>query len=219
MSSSRSVIFLLSPANLAGIRARFILGPKAGCDLARRLRQSGVPLGELFSFVSNLYFRGKLAYARTFSLPPQSIPGSFIITATGALLSPETVVSLDVIREMAAGDIDARNQRYRVALDRSCRDLSEITGASCNMVLLGSLATPKYTEPLLEVFGERLLFPGEFAGRGNMSRGGLLLRCVATGQELTYIPVLSANRDGPKPAKLPPARPVRNNSRRAECHD
>ena len=70
------------------------------------------------------------------------------------------------------------------------------------IVLLGSIATPKYVDPLLEIFGERLLFPAEFAGRGDMSRGGLMLRCVSAGVQLTYVPLASATRHGPKPPKI-----------------
>jgi hypothetical protein len=61
-------------------------------------------------------------------------------------------------------------------------------------VLLGSVATGKYTEPLLEVFGERLLIPKDFVGLGDMSRGSLLLRAVREDEELTYARL--ANADG-----------------------
>ena len=71
------------------------------------------------------------------------------------------------------------------------------------VVLLGSIATSKYVEPLLEVFGDRLLFPAEFVGRGDMSRGGLMLRSARAGAELTYVPVAGATRRGPRPARLP----------------
>ena len=57
-------IFLLSPANIAGIRAGQIMSGHARSDLAIRLRDGGAPLGEVFSFISGLYFCGKLAYAR-----------------------------------------------------------------------------------------------------------------------------------------------------------
>ena len=64
-------IFLLSPANCGGIRAKIVASPAATFDLATRLRSpAGAPLGEVFSFVSGLYFRGKLAYARRFARPP-----------------------------------------------------------------------------------------------------------------------------------------------------
>jgi hypothetical protein len=69
--------------------------------------------------------------------------------------------------------------------------------------LLGSIATPKYLEPMVGVFGDRLLFPQEFIGRGDMSRGGLLLRQVRAGEELTYVPLGGLTHHGPRPPKLP----------------
>jgi hypothetical protein len=197
-------IFLLSPANLAGIRAGYVLGAEGKSDLACRLRNGGVPLGELFAFISGLYFRGKLAYARAFSHPPLDVPGSFVITTTGGLLAPETVMSLERLREFAGNDINAGDQRYRAPLERDCRDLAEKLGDSGEVILLGSVATPKYIEPLLHVFRERLLFPAEFVGRGDMSRGGIMLRSVEAGKELSYIPVLNAVLRGQRPPKLEP---------------
>jgi hypothetical protein len=61
----------------------------------------------------------------------------------------------------------------------------------------------KYLAPMVGVFGERLLFPVEFVGRGDMSRGGLMLRCARAGTELTYAPVGSVTRHGPRPPRLP----------------
>jgi len=198
-------IFLLSPANLAGIRAGYVLKAGAASDLACRLRQNGVTLGELFTFVSGLYFRGKLAYARAFSTPPFDVSGSFVITASAGLLAPETVVTLERLREMAANDIDAGDPRYRAPLERDCHLLLERLGGACDIVLLGSIATSKYVEPLLQIFQDRLLFPMEFVGRGDMSRGGLMLRSVEAGKELKYAPVLNAIRRGHKPPKLVPS--------------
>jgi len=94
--------------------------------------------------------------------------------------------------------------RYRSPLDRDCRALAEKLQDSCDIILLGSIATPKYVEPLFRIFRERLLFPAEFVGRGDMSRGGLMLRSVEAGTELVYIPVLHGMRRGPKPPKLAP---------------
>jgi hypothetical protein len=197
-------IFFLSPANLAGIRAGYVLNPNGESDLACRLRRNGVMLGELFSFISGLYFRAKLAYARAFSTPPVDGAGSFVITANEGLLPPETVVTRDRLRDWAANDIDAADRRYRAPLDRDCHLLLERFGNTCDVVLLGSIATPKYVEPLLQIFGERLVFPAAFVGRGDMSRGGLMLRSVEAGAELSYTPVLNATRYGPRPPKLPP---------------
>jgi len=203
--SRKHRIFLLSPANLAGIRAKYVLSAKADSELAHKLRRGVVTLGELFSFVSGLYFRGKLAYARGFSAPPIDVSGSFVITATAGLLAPDTVVTLDQLREWAGNDIDAREQKYRTALDRDCALLLEKLADSCDIVLLGSVATSKYVEPLLQVFGERLLFPAEFVGRGDMSRGGLMLRSVDAGEELAYAPVLNATLRGKRPPQLMPS--------------
>lgn len=202
---SRNRIFLLSPANLGGIRAGYVLNPSAEFELACRLRREGLPLGELFSFISGLYFRGKLAYARAFATAPTGLPGALVITASSGLVRPDTIVKIDQLREWAGNDIDASDRQYRAALDRDCGLLFERFGNSYDVVLLGSIATSKYVDPLLAVFGEQLLFPTDFVGRGDMSRGGLMLRSVEAGQELTYTPVLNAIRHGKRPAKLIPS--------------
>src|SRR5438309_1908838 len=173
-SASRR-IFLLSPANIAGIRGGRLMCDSAESELSSRLRGAGAPLGEVFSFISALYFRGKLAYARRFANAPPTIDGAFVITACGGLITPETMVTRERLREISANNIDLMNHRYRSLLDRDSQALSELAGSDCQIVLLGSVATPKYAEPLLRIFGERLLFPAEFVGRGNMSRGSPFL--------------------------------------------
>jgi hypothetical protein len=200
-----SRIFLLSPANVAGIRAGLVMDEQRDSEMARRLRQDGVSLGELFSFMSGLYFRGKLAYARAFAAAPPDLDGALVITARGGLVPADTLVTLDRLREITAGSIDPSDDRYRKPLDRDAQLLSEAAGTHCEIVLLGSIATPKYIDPLLDVFGGRLVFPAEFVGRGDMSRGGLMLRCVQSGEQLTYIHALEAMRHGCKPPKLKPA--------------
>jgi hypothetical protein len=200
--SNPSRIFLLSPANTTGIRAGRVMSNSAQLELQRRLRKEGVPLGEVFSFISGLYFRGKLAYANSFATPPRNLPGAYVITACAGLITPDTSVTLEQLREICAGDVDAGNVRYRRPLDRDLRILSETAGLYSQFVLLGSIATPKYIAPLLEILGERLFFPAEFIGRGDMSRGGLLLRCASAGTQLTYIPVATAALHGPRPPKL-----------------
>jgi len=104
--------------------------------------------------------------------------------------------------QICAGEVDITNDKYRGPLDRDANELSDRVGTDCQIVLLGSIATPKYVQPLLDVFGERLLFPAEFVGRGDMSRGGLMLRCVSSGVELAYIRLAGATRHGAKPPKL-----------------
>ena len=140
--------------------------PEAGFDLAVRLRGPGAPLGDAYAFISGLYFRGKLAYSLAFAAPPPDVPGALVIASGMGLVPPETVVTLDLLSRIASVPIDAADPRYREPLVRDSQALIERAGPCCDFVLLGSVATPKYLEPLVAVFGERLLFPEEFAGRG-----------------------------------------------------
>lgn len=196
-------VFLLSPANASGKRAQLLLREAATLELAERLRNGALALGEAFSFISGLYFRGKLAYASAFAAPPHRAPGVLVITACGGLMSPAAIVSRSELCDISAAPVEASEPRYRVPLERDARRLYEQISEDCEVVLLGSVATPKYVEPLLAIFGERLVFPAEFAGRGDMSRGGLMLRCVRQGVELNYVPIITAERHGRRPAKLP----------------
>src|SRR6185369_11016919 len=93
---------------------------------------------------------------------------------------------------------------------RDARLLEQNAGPACQYLLLGSIATEKYAEPLINVFGDRLLFPVEFVGRGDMSRGGLMLRRAGSGEPLSYVSLRGAVRRGRRPAKLNP--PVKSYS-------
>jgi hypothetical protein len=201
----RDRIFILSPASSAGRRARIVMRDEATFDLARRLRSpAGAPLGEVFSFLSGLYFRGKLAYAAAFARPPAGLPaGVFVVTPCQGLVPPEQHVDLERLRRFAEVPIAASEPRYRAPLVRDLTWLAE-RAPEAEVVLLGSIATDKYLEPLGAVLGDRVLLPADFAGRGDMSRGGLLLRCVEEGRELTYVPVAGAVRHGPRPQRLEP---------------
>jgi hypothetical protein len=99
-------------------------------------------------------------------------------------------------------DIDAANTRYRRPLEQSARAVAALLAPDDAVTLLGSIASDKYVDVLLGVFGERLTFPADFVGRGDMSRGGLLLRCVRAGRELDYVPVAGAIRHGVRPPRL-----------------
>src|SRR5581483_4589007 len=119
---------------------------------------------EFFAFVSALYFRGKLAYARRLARPPEADnpvvgAGIHIITPNAGLRSPDTPVTPAAVRGFARGEIDADNRRYRAPLESSARTLRAEIGADCEVVLLGSVASPKYVSVLTEIFGQRLLFP------------------------------------------------------------
>jgi len=197
-------VFLLSPADCSGKRARLLQNPDATHDLARRmLGPTGVELGEAFSFVSSLYFRGKLAYARAFARPPRGASGVYVITPCDGLRPPDSPLRADDLRRYAAVDIDLDEERYRAPLLRDLQALAP-AWAETEIVLLGSIASAKYVELLTSVLGGRLSFPSDFVGRGDMSRGGLLLRCALEGRELPYVALLGAERRGPRPARLPP---------------
>jgi hypothetical protein len=207
-------VFLLSPANCGGLRAKMMLSPNARFHLAQQLQSgAGAPLGEVFSFVSGLYFRGKLAYARRFARPPDptdpvAAGGVLVITTNAGLRAADTSVTLESFRAFALGDIDLRNASYRGPLEQSARALREAIGPECEVVLLGSVASGKYVDLLLPIFGDRLMFPVHFVGRGDMSRGGLLLRHAREATELDYdILHVDAPRHGPRPPRLPTQRP------------
>ena len=184
-------IFLLSPAHSGGKRAAMLTRPEATFELARQVRIGAASLGEVFAFCSGLYFRGKLAYASHFAEPPEGISGAQIITPSRGLVAAETLVGLRDLFEFAEIPVHPKELRFTDPLKRSVQAMSAL--ASSEVILLGSVATGKYTETLLPILGQRLLFPADFAGRGDMSRGALLLRSVATGRELRYIPVIGGN--------------------------
>jgi hypothetical protein len=197
--------FLLSPAYAGGRRAQMLLNGRATFALARHLQEGEpVSLGEVFTFLSGLYFRGKLAYANAFACP--DVSRVLVITPTRGLVPAATLVTLSDLREFAEVDIEEGDPRYRKPMERDLRRLVRELTPQCEVVLLGSVATGKYVGVLLEILRERIRFPGDFVGRGDMSRGGLLLRCAADRTELAYIPVQGAVRKGKRPPKLEPRR-------------
>ena len=193
-SPSPKRVFLLSPADMKGVRGRQLLNPNSEFELAQRLQAGQATLGECFSFISSLYFRGKLAYAETFATPPEPLSKSYVITGSLGLLTPQTKVDLAVLRELSESKIDADEPAYRIRLERDAIVLSEALGERGQVVLLGSIATDKYVVPLSGIFGNRLLFPLTFVGRGDMSRGGLLLRSAREHTELRYARVAERTR-------------------------
>ena len=199
-------IFLLSPARCDGERAKLILNPRGDFPLARALREpGGVEIGEVFSFLSGLYFRGKLAYARAFARAPEAHAGTLVITTERGLVPPTTHITRDDLCAFAEVDIGGGDERYLGPLRRDVHQLATAL-PDAQVVLLGSIATGKYVDTLVDALGERVVFPSEFVGRGDMSRGGLLLRQVREGRELDYIPVAGAVRHGARPPKLAPLR-------------
>jgi hypothetical protein len=200
-------VFLLSPASVSGARGRALLAGRSASDVAGRLRVGGAPLGDVYTFLSGLYFRGKLAYARRFARPPERGVhrlggGVLVITPSRGLLPADRPVAITDLLDFADVDVRADNPRYRGPLEASLRELDRALDARTAVVLLGSIASDKYVGVIDAVLGARLRFPAAFVGRGDMSRGGLLLRAVAAGVELEYVPVAGAIRHGPRPARL-----------------
>ena len=151
-------IFLLSPASCSGKRAGLVFNPKARFEVAQRLRSpEGAPVGDVFTFLSGLYFRGKLAYARRYARPPEGTPGVLIITAGAGLVEAEEPVTLRHLERFARVPIDAGEQRYRRPLARRAQP----GGARGRM--RGRAARLDRERQVRghpgKIFGERLLFP------------------------------------------------------------
>jgi hypothetical protein len=142
-ASATPRVFLLSPAHAGGRRAALLLRAGATFDLARRLQTTGIPLGEAFSFMSSLYFRGKLAYAETFANPPPGVASCFVITPRRGLVEPTAIVGREDLCTITNGRVDMMEPEYRDPLDRDLACLSEQIGAHVRVVLLGSIATPQ----------------------------------------------------------------------------
>jgi hypothetical protein len=193
-------IFLLSPAKAMGARAQLLVRPQANFELARRVQIGDASLGEIFAFCSGLYFRGKLAYATRFARVPDSMSGAQVITPSRGLVPAGTPIGMKELQEFSNVPVDAAELRVTAPLQATARALP--LSEPFEVVILGSIATGKYVEALLPVFGERLLFPADFIGRGDMSRGALMLRCAANGEELRYVPVQGTIRQGRRAPKI-----------------
>ena len=184
-------VFLLSPANVSGLRARQLMSPRAKFDAARMYQSpEGVPIALAFAFMSALYFRGKITYALHFAEQQDDVQ---VIAPGFGLVSPDWRITQERMKTLGKTEVDLSKRNYRKPFEKSALELDERIGPDASVVLLGSVATGKYVEVLLPIFGERLLFPSIFAGLGDMSRGGLLLRAVRANRELEYVP-LSAPR-------------------------
>lgn len=195
---ARDTVFLLSPAFCGGRRAAVLLNPKSPAVTAHALRAGTLSLGSAFAFMSGLYFRGKLAYAERFGR-------ALVITPTRGLQPPSLPFTLALLREFAVGDVSLDSPIYRSALERDIHAMAKTLTRGSQVVLLGSVASGKYVDVLLPVLGDRLRYPTAFVGRGDMSRGGLMLRSAASGDELDYGPLTAGVRPrGPRPPKLDP---------------
>src|SRR3954468_22136453 len=116
--------------------------------LTARLANGGAPLGEVFTFMSSLYFRGKLAYANRFGSAYGIAPGPGVLPA-------DVLIRVEDLQNMAAVPVDEEEPRYLEPLLRDARALAKSLGSDGRVVLLGSVASAKYVTPLLDVLGAR----------------------------------------------------------------
>jgi hypothetical protein len=183
-----SKIFLLSPANTSGIRAKQFTSPRASFEAALMYQSpEGVEIARAFAFMSSLYFRGKIGYAQHFAEPVENGScGVFVITPGFGLVSPDWRLTQDRMKVMSRTPVDAAKRNYRQPLERDARSLAATLQHDAQVVLLGSVASGKYVDILWPIFEARLRFPAAFAGLGDMSRGGLMLRAVRANRELEY---------------------------------
>ncbi|HEY8927235.1 MAG TPA: hypothetical protein VIU64_22785, partial [Polyangia bacterium] len=189
----------------------------ADLPLARALRSAGgAKLAEVFSFVSSLYFRGKVAYAAAFGRPPDDLSRALVISAGEGLVPVDEAVTIARLTAWREVEIDARNDEFTRPLVEHAEALERAYGATTRFVLLGSVASDKYVRPLTAVFGDHLLFPLDFIGRGDMSRGALMLRAAREGRELPYGPVEGAARRG---GRAPSIAAVRSGARSRRSAD
>jgi hypothetical protein len=132
-------VFLLSPASCSGTRAQMLLKSQTS-PLTARLANGGAPLGEVFAFMSSLYFRGKLAYATTFGR-------AFVITPGRGLLPADVLIRLEDLRQMASVPVDEAVPAFRDPLVRDAARLRQGIAAEDRVVLLGSVATDNLRRP------------------------------------------------------------------------
>ena len=182
---SPSQIFLLSPAHAGGKRAKTLLKSDSGSAVGKRLQGGeAVTLGEVFSFVSGLYFRGKLTYASRFA----ALDDVLVITPHRGLLPVSTPLFLADLAEYAETNIDAGNEEYRRPLEIDLAGLA-MRRQTDPFIFLGSLASGKYVDVLKGPLAGKLFFPTSFVGLGDMGRGALLLRQAKAGIALDYAPI------------------------------
>ena len=186
MSDSRSTIFLLSPANVNGRRGEHITRPGASGALALRYQAGELTVEEAFAYISALYFRGKLAYARAFARDREDTPGALVIVPGFGLVPFGWILDAERMKKLKRTAVDASRPSYRKPLESSIKTLAACLGSQDRVVLLGSVATGKYLDILVPLLGQRLMYPGAFAGTGDMRRGALMLRAAAAGVELDY---------------------------------
>lgn len=186
-------VFLLSPASTSGLRAKQLMSPRAQFPTALRFQAGEVMIAEAFAFMSALYFRGKIAYALHFG----GAENSYVIAPGFGLVPPTWTLDEARMKKMSRTDVDVKDRTYVKTLRDTATKLAETIEEETEVVLLGSVASGKYVDILLPIFGDRLRFPHAFAGLGDMSRGGLMLRAVRANRELEYVTLDKPRHRGP----------------------
>src|SRR5207237_3674928 len=128
-SSVVSRVFLLSPARIGGPRSSLLLRPTANFDLAVRLRRGEATIGEIYTFISGLYFRGKVAYAGAFASPPDRVPPALTIVPGVGLLPLATPINERQLRSIGDVSIDRDPHTFRDALLRDALLLKQAADA------------------------------------------------------------------------------------------
>jgi hypothetical protein len=200
VENPRPRIFLLSPASTEGLRAQQLTSPRARFGAAERYRSpDGVTIGEAFTFMSSLYFRGKIGYARHFAAPPPELAlgiqddGILVIAPGFGLVPPSWRITAEEMKKLRRTPVDLKSRAYCAPMKKHVEQLRDLAPAAW-VVLLGSVATGKYVDLLLPALGDRLLFPRDFAGAGDMKRGGMMLRAVREDRELPYVTLAAPRR-------------------------
>ncbi len=127
--------------------------PGSTLALAQRLEAGTLSLGEAFTFMSGLYFRGKIAYAMAFGRRADGRQATYVITPTRGLQSPDLPITRALVEEFAAVDVADDEPRYFTPLVADARALADALPDCARVVLLGSVATSKYVEVLGEALG------------------------------------------------------------------
>ena len=200
VENPRPRIFLLSPASTEGLRAQQLTSPQARFGAAERYRSpEGVTIAEAFTFMSSLYFRGKIGYARHFAAPPPELAlgtpddGILVIAPGFGLVPPSWRITPEEMKKLRRTPVDLKSRAYCAPMKKHVEQLRDLAPTAW-VVLLGSVATGKYVDLLLPALGDRLLFPRDFAGAGDMKRGGMMLRAVREDQELAYVTLAAPRR-------------------------
>src|SRR5262245_13421578 len=105
-------IFLLSPARIGGARSAMLLREQAEFDVAVRLRQGRASIGEVYAFISGLYFRGKLAYVEAFGDVREGVPPAVVMVPGFGLVPPGAVLNTEQLVSTGRVEVDEGNEAF-----------------------------------------------------------------------------------------------------------